>query len=195
MESYYDLLGVPPLTATTEQINAAYRRVTKAYHPDLGATGEKMKRLNDAHEILTDAAKRRAYDNELLSEVRESTSPGWHYETQGPPPPSSSKPGFAKSTAYAPTRGPESTRPKDDLYWVYFRSRPWPTLFPIVLVLTYFYVAPPFAAHSDFFRNVAGGTWFVFLVIPGAWVSWFIKWLWGRHVSRGLAKSSSTKTK
>ena len=81
MESYYDLLDVAP-TVTTEEINAAYRRVSKAYHPDLGATGEKMKRLNEAHEILTDAAKRRAYDNELLRKARESTLPGWHYETQ-----------------------------------------------------------------------------------------------------------------
>jgi curved DNA-binding protein CbpA len=52
MESYYDLLGVPPHTATTEQINAAYRRVSKAYHPDLGATGEKMKRLNDVRTTM-----------------------------------------------------------------------------------------------------------------------------------------------
>ena len=63
---------------------------------------------------------------------------------------------------------------------MYFRSRPWSTLFPIVLMLTYFYMAPLFAAPSDYFRNVAGDAWFVFLVIPGAWVSWLIKWLRGR---------------
>jgi len=64
METYYDLLDVKP-TATTEEINGAYRRVSKAYHPDLGATGEKMKRLNEAHEILTDAVNRREYDADL----------------------------------------------------------------------------------------------------------------------------------
>jgi len=194
METYYELLGVAPDT-TTEEIHSAYRRVSKAYHPDLGATGEKMKRLNDAHEILTDAAKRCAYDNELLSETREPASPGSHYEAQAPPPPTSPEPGFAGPITYPSTVRPQSSSSKEELYWVYFRSRPWLTLFPVVLMLTYFVMAPPFAAHSDFFRDLAWCAWIVFLVIPCAWFSWLIKWLRGRHVSRGLANSSSTKTR
>ena len=62
---YYHLLGVG-VGASPEEIQAAYRRLAKAFHPDLnsGATGaaERMARLNVAKSVLLDRETRAIYD-------------------------------------------------------------------------------------------------------------------------------------
>lgn len=62
---YYRLLGVEP-DAPAETIQAAYRRLAKAYHPDLNAgsvsAAERMARLNVAKSVLLDAQTRAVYD-------------------------------------------------------------------------------------------------------------------------------------
>jgi curved DNA-binding protein CbpA len=62
---YYRLMGVEP-DATPEQIHAAYRRLARAYHPDIhpGSTVAivRMARLNVAKSVLLDGATRAAYD-------------------------------------------------------------------------------------------------------------------------------------
>jgi DnaJ-class molecular chaperone len=62
---YYRLMGVKP-DATPEQIHAAYRRLARAYHPDIhpgsSAAVVRMARLNVAKSILLDDATRAAYD-------------------------------------------------------------------------------------------------------------------------------------
>jgi curved DNA-binding protein CbpA len=62
---YYHLLGVGP-RATNEEIQAAYRRLAKAYHPDLNAgsanAAERMSRLNVAKSVLLDRDTRAIYD-------------------------------------------------------------------------------------------------------------------------------------
>src|SRR3972149_765737 len=61
---YYAILQVDPL-ADKEIIEAAYRRLAAKYHPDLdhspGAT-ERMKLINAAYQVLSNAERRRAYD-------------------------------------------------------------------------------------------------------------------------------------
>jgi curved DNA-binding protein CbpA len=59
----YEVLGVPR-TASTPQIRAAYVRHARLAHPDLnGDQGiDVMRALNDAWEILKDAARRQAWD-------------------------------------------------------------------------------------------------------------------------------------
>jgi DnaJ-class molecular chaperone len=62
---YYQLMGVKP-DATPAQIHAAYRRLARAYHPDLhpgsAETIVRMARLNVAKSVLLDAPTRAAYD-------------------------------------------------------------------------------------------------------------------------------------
>ncbi len=62
---YYQLLGVPP-GASAEDIQAAYRRLAKAYHPDLNAgsavAAARMARVNIAKSVLLDRDTRASYD-------------------------------------------------------------------------------------------------------------------------------------
>jgi hypothetical protein len=62
---YYKLLGVGP-AAAPEEIQAAYRRLAKAYHPDLNAgsaiAAARMARVNIAKSVLLDPETRAIYD-------------------------------------------------------------------------------------------------------------------------------------
>ena len=62
---YYRLLGLKP-NATPQEIHAAYRRLARAYHPDIhpGSAGSlvRMARVNVAKSVLLDPNTRAAYD-------------------------------------------------------------------------------------------------------------------------------------
>jgi molecular chaperone DnaJ len=62
---YYQILGVPE-TATVEEIKKAFRRLAKQYHPDRNPNNaqasERFKEINEAHDVLSDAEKRKKYD-------------------------------------------------------------------------------------------------------------------------------------
>jgi len=62
---YYQLLGVGP-DASPGEIQAAYRRLAKAYHPDLNAgsavAAARMARVNAAKSVLLDRDTRAIYD-------------------------------------------------------------------------------------------------------------------------------------
>ena len=67
MTSHYEVLGVSN-AATSAEIKKAYRALSLKYHPDRNSTAEgaqKIREINDAYEVLNDAAKRRQYDMEL----------------------------------------------------------------------------------------------------------------------------------
>lgn len=63
-KDYYATLGVAA-DAKHDEIEKAYRKLARKYHPDLnrdeGAT-EKFKEVNEAHDVLGDEDKRRKYD-------------------------------------------------------------------------------------------------------------------------------------
>jgi len=61
---YYDVLGVSR-DASEEEIKKAFRRLAFRYHPDRNKDGgaeERFKEINEAFEVLSDPAKRSAYD-------------------------------------------------------------------------------------------------------------------------------------
>jgi curved DNA-binding protein CbpA len=70
MENYYKLLEIDK-NASPEVISRIFKYHIKKNHPDLFSGDEKIiaeqkvKKLNEAYEILSDADKRKIYDNEL----------------------------------------------------------------------------------------------------------------------------------
>jgi len=65
-ETHYDTLGVTPKSSDSD-IKKAYRALSLKYHPDRNSSGEavdKMHKINEAYEVLSDQQKRRHYDLE-----------------------------------------------------------------------------------------------------------------------------------
>jgi curved DNA-binding protein len=64
-KDFYEVLGVPR-TATQKEISAAFRKLARKYHPDLNKSDRdaeaRFKELSEAHEVLSDAGKRKYYD-------------------------------------------------------------------------------------------------------------------------------------
>eukprot|EP01018_Ginkgo_biloba_P010670 Gb_38835 [translate_table: standard] len=71
--SHYQVLGVPP-AADMDDIKAAYRRLSKEYHPDstslpLEVASKKFMRLKEAYDVLSREDERQFYDWSLAQEV------------------------------------------------------------------------------------------------------------------------------
>jgi curved DNA-binding protein len=63
-KDYYSILGVKK-DAPTSDIQKAYRKLARKYHPDVNRNPEaeeKFKEINEAHEVLKDSEKRAKYD-------------------------------------------------------------------------------------------------------------------------------------
>ncbi|HEY0271877.1 MAG TPA: J domain-containing protein [Chitinophaga sp.] len=78
VKDYYKILGVEK-SASEDEIKKAYRKLAKKYHPDKNpgdkAAEEKFKEANEAYEVLSDAEKRKKYD--------QFGSDWQHYEQRG----------------------------------------------------------------------------------------------------------------
>ena len=64
-KDYYATLGVPK-TATQDEIRKAFRKLARQHHPDVAKDKKgaetKFKEINEANEVLSDAEKRKRYD-------------------------------------------------------------------------------------------------------------------------------------
>ena len=84
----YDILEVSS-QASPEVIEAAWKSLSKRYHPDNQKTGnaERIKAINGAHDILSDPKQRKAYDAKLSAEARQAGGPGQGRNAAQPPAP------------------------------------------------------------------------------------------------------------
>lgn len=76
-KDYYVILQVDP-RAEPEVIEAAYRRLSLKHHPDVSReadAGRRMRELNEAFEVLSDPARRRAYDRQRSVGGRPASAP------------------------------------------------------------------------------------------------------------------------
>ncbi|MCU0450780.1 MAG: DnaJ domain-containing protein [Bernardetiaceae bacterium] len=68
MKNYYQALEVAQ-EASVNEIKSAYRRLSRAYHPDLNGGSryceEKFKEINEAYHVLADAGQRQRYDAQM----------------------------------------------------------------------------------------------------------------------------------
>jgi curved DNA-binding protein len=79
-KDYYEVLNVPR-SATQEDIQRAYRKLARKYHPDVSKEAgaeDKFKEINEAHEVLKDPEKRKKYDE---------LGPSWQAGQDFRPPP------------------------------------------------------------------------------------------------------------
>jgi DnaJ-class molecular chaperone len=75
--TYYEVLGVAP-TATKEEIQRAYRAAARRLHPDQNAAPDaeaKFREVAHAYQTLSDAGKRRAYDDRLAAPAQMTGGP------------------------------------------------------------------------------------------------------------------------
>lgn len=86
-QDYYETLGVKR-DASPDDIQRAYRKLARQYHPDVNKSPEaeaKFKQASEAYEVLKDAEKRRKYD---------TLGANWKAGQEFRPPPGSGFEGF-----------------------------------------------------------------------------------------------------
>jgi len=80
-KDYYQTLGVPR-TASEADLKKAFRKLAREFHPDVAKdkkkAEEKFKEINEAYEVLSDATKRKKYDE---------LGPNWKSGADFRPPP------------------------------------------------------------------------------------------------------------
>lgn len=82
---YYEILGVPR-KAAQDEIQRAYRKLARKYHPDVNKASdaeEKFKEINEAYEVLKAPEKRKRYDQlgpDWKAGQDFKPPPGWEFQ-------------------------------------------------------------------------------------------------------------------
>ena len=79
MKTHYQTLGLHS-SASSDEIRRAYRILARRYHPDLNpgqANAERFRGISEAHEVLSDTAKRATYDTQIESQQGEHLNRGF----------------------------------------------------------------------------------------------------------------------
>jgi len=78
---FYDVLGVAK-NASDSELKKAYRKMAKKYHPDVSpgdkAAEAKFKEVSEAYSVLSDASKRKTYDQFGHSAFEQGGGGGFH---------------------------------------------------------------------------------------------------------------------
>ena len=102
-KDYYESLGVSR-DASRDEIQRAYRKLARKYHPDLNkAAGseDKFKEINEAYEVLKDPEKRKKYDQ---------IGSGWQQGDNFRPPP-----GWEQNFDFG--AGPQGQDRQENFFW------------------------------------------------------------------------------
>ena len=110
--THYQVLGIPQ-DATADQIRKRFRELARKHHPDLNPhrleSHELFLRINHAYEVLSDPARRAAYDLDLRDRARRSAefrSGGFGSAPYQNPGPSARPPSGGTYRPPAPGTGP-----------------------------------------------------------------------------------------
>jgi curved DNA-binding protein len=93
-QDYYKTLELER-KATPDEIQKAYRRLARKYHPDVNkqkGAEERFKEINEANEVLSDPAKRKRYD---------ALGSAWHSGQDFKPPPGFDAEAFAAQFGFS----------------------------------------------------------------------------------------------
>lgn len=110
---FYSVLGVPA-NANTEQVQQAFRQKAKEVHPDrnperVAWATEQFRRLSEAYDVLSDAARRWEYDRQRRQTHPAAYATDSAWWTQPPP-----------SARETPRRTPE--RMEGDEFWAWYST-------------------------------------------------------------------------
>ena len=150
MPTHYETLGVPP-TASSEDIRRAYRRLAQRFHPDrhlqspapeAAKASQRMRDINRAWSVLSDASARQHYDLELAL-ARAKADRG------GPAPrpaPAARRAPTAPRVAAPAFQGYVDVAPGYGVWTAIFRAVPWVL---VIVVLGGIFVFTAFAADKS----------------------------------------------
>lgn len=161
MVNYYQILEVSS-DANYDQIRKAFRKLAKEIHPDVNkdiGSKEKFQKLNEAHQTLSDPAKRRLYNLRLRHGIIIQTV---HYR----PATSTYRPTYKGRGANYAKREQESTSKAEAIFDnILFYLLLIIGLYGILFGLYRVFIDPPKNDEINPYSGLIGGAVFTFLLV------------------------------